>query len=186
MKDYQFLTITFDPNKFGYFNMREDEQNYIFYKLKLSIKDQLITQLTGCFEYQKRTGTTHAHMIIRTDKTPSEIEDYFRPHFTNDKKNKYAIKSYYLEQEKCEAYLQKESMEYYKYDLVHGLDDGLSLVDPQCRKDNHPLNINQLVLDQLLEAYKKECQIKADKDYKKFESDMKKRYGIPTNGAKAT
>lgn len=28
--EYKFLTITFDPKKFGQFNLHSDEQNYIF------------------------------------------------------------------------------------------------------------------------------------------------------------
>jgi len=124
MIDYGFLTITFDPNKFGLFNQPSDEKNYIFKKLYKSITDQYINQLTGCFEFQKN-GTVHAHIIIKTTYKPKEIEDYFRPFFTDDPKNKYAIKSYLLQKEKCEAYLQKESEEFFRYDPVRGLDDGL-------------------------------------------------------------
>lgn len=121
MKDYQFLTITFDPNKFGIFNQPSDEQNYIFCYLKRAImtsiapKPSFITQLTGCFEYQKN-GTTHAHIIIKSDYTTKQVEDFFRPFFTDDPKNKYAIKSYLLQKEKCETYLQKESTEFFRYD----------------------------------------------------------------------
>jgi len=116
MIDYAFLTITFDPNKFGIFNQRVDEQNYIFRTLHKSIKKEYIKQLTGCFEYQKN-GTTHAHIIIKTEYNDSKIEDFFRPFYTDDPKNKYAIKCYRLQKEKCETYLQKESTEFFRYDL---------------------------------------------------------------------
>lgn len=122
MVDYHFLTITFDPNKFGIFNQHVDEQNYIFKYLHKSIDKQIVVQLTGCFEYQKN-GTTHAHIILKSAQRDSEIEDFFRNYFTNDPKNKYAIKSYKLQKEKCETYLQKESTEYFRYDLT--FDDDL-------------------------------------------------------------
>jgi len=132
--DYGFLTITYDSAKFGLFNLVKDEQNYIFYVLNKAIEDGYIVQLTGCFEYQKNT-TTHAHLIIKSDYNNQQIEDYFRPYFTDDKKNKYAIKCYTLQKTKCESYLVKESTEYYRYDPLRGLDDGIDDASPfdDCR-----------------------------------------------------
>lgn len=177
LTEYQFLTITFDPNKFGLFNQPKDEQNYIFrvlYKC-LHYDDgeyrSPITQLTGCFEYQKN-GTTHAHIIIRTAYTPKQIEDFLRPQFTDDVKNKCAIKSYLLQKEKCEDYLIKESTEYFRYDKTNGLDDGLDMVelDEPIDKDNLTISQEQLVL--IMEAYKREQEIA----YKKFAIKMSQRY----------
>jgi len=132
MSDYGFLTITFDPNKFGLFNQPSDEKNYLFKSINKAIKDKYISQLTGCFELQKN-GTVHAHLIIKSDYTNKQIEDYFRPFYTDDPRNRYAIKCYPLQKERCEAYLQKESEEYYRYDPVRGLDDGLE--DPSQQED---------------------------------------------------
>lgn len=170
--DYQFLTLTFDPDKFGCFNMKEDEQNYIFYTLSKAIKDRKITQLTGCFEYQKKTGTTHAHLIIKTDETPKEIEDYFRPYFTNNPKNKYAIKSYPAQFPKVEDYLKKESQEFYRYDLVNGITDGIESPDDvnNLQPSAPPIRSDELI--QILEQYKKEQAIL----YINFEKKMELRY----------
>lgn len=174
MSDYQFLTITFDPQKFGLFNQPKDEQNYIFKYLTKSINKGFIKQLTGCFEYQKN-GTTHAHIIIHTNYKPKEIEDHFRPSFTDDLKNRYAIKCYPLQKEKCEAYLQKESTEYYRYDL--SFDDMPEAgIFADC-KSKCTATLKQIA--QILEQYKKEQEI----NYKKFEKDIRKRYNIPTNEA---
>lgn len=163
MSDYQFLTITFDPQKFGLFNQPSDEQNYIFQKLWQSTHTAIIprscyiTQLTGCFEYQKN-GTTHAHIIIRTEYKPKEIEDYFRPFFTDDPKNKYAIKCYPLQKAKCEAYLQKESTEYYRYDKsFNDLEDVEPYNDSKSKISATLQDINKIV-SLLVESHKVEQQ----------------------------
>lgn len=120
--EYKFLTITFDPKKFGQFNLHSDEQNYIFKQLYKLIKANLITSLSGCFELQKN-GTTHAHMICRTTASNDEINTALVLSFSDDPKNKYAIK--------CEdprsmnnitTYMQKEAQDYYRYDPTGAID----------------------------------------------------------------
>jgi len=133
MSTYQFTTITFDPNKFGLFNQPSDEKNYIFKSIYKAIKDKYISQVCGCFELQKKSGTIHAHFICKTDNTCKEIEDRCRSDFTDDPRNKFAIKSYPLQKDRCIDYLKKESLEFYRYDLVTGLDDGLG--DPSEQED---------------------------------------------------
>lgn len=125
---YRFLTITFDPKKFGQYNNNNDERNYIFYTLDKSIRDCLINRLTGCFEYQVN-GTTHAHILITTDKTDKQVEQYFRPYYTDDKRNIYAIKCVPAKFPNVETYIKKESNEYYRYDphADYGIDDGIDV-----------------------------------------------------------
>lgn len=120
--EYRLLTITFDPKKFGLFNVRTDEQNYILKQLMKLIKAQQIKSLSGCFEYQKN-GTTHAHLIVRVGCSNSDIENALRPYFTDDLKNKFAIKCEDPKNMKnVENYLQKESNEYYRYDNAASID----------------------------------------------------------------
>lgn len=133
LSTYQFTTLTFDPNKYGLFNQPSDEKNFIFKSIWKAIQSKYISQVCGCFELQKKSGTVHAHFICKTDNTCKEIEDYFRPYFTDDPRNKFAIKSYPLQKERCIEYLKKESQEFYRYDLVNGLDDGLD--DPSEQED---------------------------------------------------
>lgn len=173
MTEYSFLTITFDPNKFGLFNQPKDEQNYIFYILAKSISDSYINQLTGCFEYQKN-GTVHAHIIIKSIYTCSQIEDYFRPFFTDDPKNKYAIKCYKLIKDKCEDYLQKEATEYFRYDKLNNLDDGIGEADESelFKQEVIPIEVQQFT--QLMETYKQQQLI----EFKKFEKRMSTKYNL--------
>lgn len=124
--DYHFLTLTFDPAKFGLFNNPCDEKNFIFATLYKARK--WIRHLTGCFEYQKN-GTTHAHLLLSLLQTPNspssdkDIEDWFRKFYTDNPKNKYAIKCYPAKFPTVEDYIKKESTEYYRYDPSNGLDD---------------------------------------------------------------
>jgi len=174
LEDYGFLTITFDPNKFGLFNQPKDEQNYIFKQLKQAITDQYIFQLTGCFEYQKN-GAVHAHLIIKSDYTNSQIEDYFRLHFTNDPRNRYAIKCFSLQKDKCESYIQKESQEYYRYDQINGFDENVSVSDnPEFQQTVIPLEMQQF--NQLLASYRQQQKI----DLNKFESRLRTKYNLNT------
>jgi len=120
--DYKFLTITFDPKKFGQFNLHSDEQNYIFKQLYKLIKAKLITSLAGCFELQKN-GTTHAHLICRTTVSNEEINTALRLAFTDDPKNKCAIRCEDPKNmENVTNYLKKESNDFYRYDLTGALD----------------------------------------------------------------
>jgi len=124
LRHYRFLTITFDPKKFGQYNDNSLERNYIFKTIRKAIDDQLIEQVTGCFEYQKN-GTTHAHMIISTQRADDVIEDFFRPYYTDDKRNKYAIKCLPAKFPNVENYIKKESNEFYRYDPIadYGVND---------------------------------------------------------------
>lgn len=133
--DYKFITITFDPKKFGLYNVRSDEQNYILKQLLKLIKANKVKTLAGCFEYQKN-GTTHAHLLARVTCSNTDIEDYLRPKFTDDPKNKYAIKCEDPNSFKnIENYLQKESVEYYRYDASASIDlDYMTIEEPQ-KKD---------------------------------------------------
>lgn len=113
-KLYSFTTITFDPSKFGYFNMADDEQLYILNTLKQLIQENIIEEVTGCFEYHK-SGQTHAHMHIRSEYTFQYIDEVLSPYFTDNKKNKVAVKSYPAKFQRDEEYMTKESTEYFSY-----------------------------------------------------------------------
>ncbi|WP_445769537.1 hypothetical protein [Rheinheimera sp.] len=114
--DYKFITITLDPSKFGLFNQDEPQMNYIFRSLYNAINQSIITQLIGCFEYQKN-GSIHAHAIIKSKLTTQEIDAYFAPQFTDIIKKQYAIKTEIIRNlQNVENYLKKESNSFYRYD----------------------------------------------------------------------
>lgn len=152
--EYHFLTITFDPSKFGLFNNHQDEQNYIFKTVRHCIKKEAIRQLTGCFEYQQN-GTTHAHMIIRSDLNDRDIEDLLRPYYTDNEKNRYAIKCLPAKFPNVEQYIMKESNEYYRYDPNNGFyEDGLVCEEKLETKlpDKQPEDIQRI--KKFITAYK--------------------------------
>lgn len=114
--DYKFITITLDPSKFGLFNQDEPQMNYIFRSLYNAINKSIITQLIGCFEYQKN-GSIHAHAIIKSKLTTQEIDAYFAPQFTDITKKQFAIKTEIIRNlTNVENYLKKESNSFYRYD----------------------------------------------------------------------
>ncbi len=90
--------------------------NYIFRSLYNAINQSIITQLIGCFEYQKN-GSIHAHAIIKSKLTTQEIDAYFAPQFTDIIKKQYAIKTEIIRNlTNVENYLKKESNSFYRYD----------------------------------------------------------------------
>jgi len=133
--EYKFITITFDPKKFGLFNVKSDEQNYILKQLLKCIKANQIKSLAGCFEYQKN-GTTHAHLIARVTCSNTTLEDTLKMKFTDDTKNKYAVKVEDPNSFKnIENYLQKESIEFFRYDIAASLDLEYATVDDLPKKE---------------------------------------------------
>lgn len=88
---WRFLTLTFDPLKFGIQPFEQDRKAYILYKLLRSVRKNIIDDFYGCFEYHE-SGLIHAHMVINTDYNDKFIEDYFQPEFTDNRRNKRAVK----------------------------------------------------------------------------------------------
>lgn len=158
IKDYYFLTITFDPQKFGLANDITLEQNYIFYTLYRLIKKQFTDHLTGSFEYQKN-GATHAHLILKiNDKSPKELIDFIQPYYTDDKKNKYAIKLLPAKFPNVIDYIKKESSEYYRFTNISALDFDLypepePLLEVQ---QETPVDRRLILYEKLIESHQKE------------------------------
>lgn len=85
---WQFITITFDPNKFGIHNTVKDEKNYILWALR-KLKEHY-SVCYGVFEYFK-TGTVHAHAIVRMESSPGLFKKELKKYFTNNPRNRVAI-----------------------------------------------------------------------------------------------
>lgn len=86
-----FITITFDPSKFGIDNDSEQERVYILHKLEKAINKIYIKRYYGCFEYQKN-GTIHAHLVVDVGiASPHDIRKHLKPYFTNNMRNLHAV-----------------------------------------------------------------------------------------------
>lgn len=87
--DWRFVTLTFDPARFGVDNDPAHEALYILKVLTNGIKEEYIFQLYGCFERQ-RSGVVHSHCLI---KTGDEIKllRYLKRNFTNNPRNNKAV-----------------------------------------------------------------------------------------------
>jgi len=152
---FKFLTITFDPSKFGLFNPEESEKDYILYVLfQLFQKYHIYTDIIGCFEYQKN-GSIHAHAILKTHLSTVEMDDYLRSHFTDiDKKKKqYAVKTERIKNyDNVVNYLQKESNHYFQHFSVPHSRESQEFPDKkaECIK-----NINSMETPYILRSYRK-------------------------------
>lgn len=124
--DYHFITLTFDPSKFGQYNDEHDEKNYILMTIKLFQDLYKPLHLTGCFEYQGN-GTIHGHFIISTNLNDEAIQSFFQPFFTDNKKNYRAVKSLPAKFPTVEDYLRKEALTFFRYDCISDLESGLEL-----------------------------------------------------------
>lgn len=89
-----FFTLTFDPDKFGYNNDPEDEEDYILIILHKAFKDKERYNINGiymCFEKHK-SGVIHAHGIMRSSPYFMKVvKHYLKTCFTNNPRNIKAV-----------------------------------------------------------------------------------------------
>jgi hypothetical protein len=89
-----FFTLTFDPDKFGYNNDPEHEEDYILIVLHKAFKDKERFNINGiymCFEKHK-SGVIHAHGITRSSPYYMKvIKHYLKTSFTNNPRNRTAV-----------------------------------------------------------------------------------------------
>lgn len=118
-----FITITFDPNKFGVAQLEDERKQYILYSLYKCIKSELLTEVYGCFEYHKN-GLVHAHAILITGY-PKEIQQKLHPLYTDNTKNKVVIQIDKAKHPQAQQYIEKESTHYFHYinDIIRELND---------------------------------------------------------------
>lgn len=116
---FKFITITFDPQRFGINNDPDKEKNYILWHLTRIQKQQWCTTYSGCFEKQKN-GTIHAHLIMGTNYE-IEVYKYLKKQFTNNPNNRVAIR---IDPAKTKAmeYIRKESDHYFQSKRIVNFD----------------------------------------------------------------
>lgn len=84
-----FITITFDPSKFGAVNDKDLEKNYILCSIVQLIRKFSIFYVYGSFEFQKN-GAIHSHLILRSGEI-IDIIKHLKKCFTNNPRNNKAI-----------------------------------------------------------------------------------------------
>lgn len=127
---WRFITITFDPSKFGISNQPEDEKNYILHHiLRVYNLNYCSHPLYGCFERHK-TGGIHAHLVAYVINNDIIVE--LKKAFTDNPKNKHAVDIGFAKFPQCIKYIEKESTDYFQ------LNDHLSKI-----KESIPIVIDE-------------------------------------------
>ena len=121
----KFITITFDPEKFGSNNDSDHEKDYILSVLIRLSRSYFF--FYGCFEFHK-SGTVHAHLLMASSENDSFWNKTLKSYFTDKPRNRNAVTCYPAKMPQSVRYINKESDDYFFYDksnLNNGLDDGL-------------------------------------------------------------
>lgn len=109
-----FLTLTFDPARFGLAPYPEQRIDYILYHMYKCCKYVFIKGLYGCFEHHKN-GIVHSHMIIITEEK-EQVYKYLHKQFTDNPHNKIAVHIDKAKHPQAKQYIEKESIYYFKYE----------------------------------------------------------------------
>lgn len=88
-REYVFITLTFDPEKFGQNNDSEDEKKYLLHLIAQLIKTGNLSEVYGSFEYQ-RNGSVHCHFISKFSDY-GYIKQHFKKGLTNRPRNEKAV-----------------------------------------------------------------------------------------------
>lgn len=108
---WHFVTVTFDPSKFGVSNLNDDERKYILYQIVRCIRRGFIKQVYGSFELHQN-GRTHAHFICYA--LDNDYKELLKKSFTDNPYNKRAVVIYPAKFPKVLNYINKESTNYFK------------------------------------------------------------------------
>lgn len=108
-----FVTITFDPARFGMQPFDDERKDYILHKLTNLISKQLIKKCYGSFERHKN-GIIHSHLIINAQQEDvKKIKQQLKSYFTDNPYNKIVIDIGPAKYPQAKDYIDKESDDYY-------------------------------------------------------------------------
>lgn len=131
--DLHFITITFDPKKFGHEANSEKEERYILYSLYEMKKHNNITDIYGSFEKHKN-GRTHAHLLIFTPKSSPFFKSRLQSMFTDNMNNTKAVDMEVCKNiSKCKAYIDKDP--YPKTWFTYGDNWKVEMVKPRIKEE---------------------------------------------------
>lgn len=132
-----FITITFDPAKFGCQQYEKQRKNYILAQLLELRKEDKYTECYGCFEYHDN-GIVHSHLIMIT-AYPKYVYRFLKSKFTDNSKNKVVIQVDKAKYPQAKQYIEKESSDYYYINILPGysrtIDTSISPDIKQQKKD---------------------------------------------------
>jgi hypothetical protein len=112
-KLWRFITLTFDPSKFGCSNDPENERMYMLNIILAAARLSYITKVYGSFELHKN-GTIHTHFIAEVHS--QDLYHFLKKKLTDNPKNKNAVNEGKAKFPNCIKYIEKESTYYYKLD----------------------------------------------------------------------
>lgn len=131
---WKFLTITFDPEKFGISNEPGDEKNYILHHLLRVYKLNYCSALYGCFE-QHQSGRVHSHIVIKV--LDNDIYGELKRSFTDNPRNKHAVDIGLARFPQAIKYIEKESTDYFQLGIRNPLDE---IIESSIADNPSPLN----------------------------------------------
>lgn len=105
---YQFITLTYDPKKFGYLQTETAQREYFLSAL-------LDKSVYGCFEYHKN-GNMHCHFVMKsTEEEAKKMKQDIRYKFTDNPKNRDFMDIGIAKDKVAIRYINKESRFYFKH-----------------------------------------------------------------------
>jgi hypothetical protein len=108
-----FITITFDPAKFGLYPYEAERKQYIINSLYKIMKDDLIKKCYGCFEYHNN-GIIHSHLIANIAPDDAKlVKRKLKEQFTDNLNNKIVVDIGKAKFPNAKEYIEKESEDYY-------------------------------------------------------------------------
>lgn len=109
VEGYYFVTLTYDPKKFGYMQTEKAQQEYF-----LANVSRYKYPTYGCFEHHKN-GNVHFHFIIQASlEQVKQMKNEMRHKFTDNNRNKDFMDIGIAKHKTAIRYINKESKKYIK------------------------------------------------------------------------
>lgn len=106
--DYKFVTLTFDPKKYGFMQTETNQKN-----LMLSVLVDYEYEMYGSFEYHKN-GNLHCHFIVKcTEEEIKKMKKEIRHIFTDNPRNREFMDIGVAKDKTAIRYINKESNSYF-------------------------------------------------------------------------
>lgn len=126
LKLWRFITLTFDPQKFGCSNDPESERNYMLNIILAAARLSYLSSVYGSFELHKN-GTVHTHLIAKVHS--QDLYYFLKKKLTDNPKNRNAVDEGPARFPNCIQYIEKESKNYYKLDMPIEVEDQQNPLD---------------------------------------------------------
>lgn len=133
-----FVTITFDPARFGMQEFQSERKEYILHKFYILMDKKLINNVYGSFELHKN-GIVHAHVIINAQtENIKKINKLLKSYFTDNQHNKIVIQIGPAKYPQAIEYIEKESEDYFL--IQHRPSKKFTKLTPKVEETTLPCN----------------------------------------------